>query len=317
MNIVILDGYCVNPGDLSWEGLEALGAVTVYDYTAPEEILERCQSAEAVLTNKTPLNKITLQALPRLKYIGVLATGYNVIDLDAARQQGIAVTNVPAYSTHSVAQMVFAHLLNITQQVEHHAALVREGAWSRSRDFCFWDTPQIELQGKTMGIVGFGHTGSAVATLAQAFGMHVRAYTSKEASQLPPGIKKASLEEIFSDSDVVSIHAPLTPDTRGLVNAARLALMKPTAILINTSRGPLVDEKALAEALEQGKIRAAGVDVLSNEPPRADNPLLKAPRCYITPHIAWATREARGRLIEITVANLKAFLAGESIHRVD
>ena len=317
MNIVILDGYCVNPGDLSWEGLEALGAVTVYDYTAPEEILERCQSAEAVLTNKTPLNKITLQALPRLKYIGVLATGYNVIDLDAARQQGIAVTNVPAYSTHSVAQMVFAHLLNITQQVEHHAALVREGAWSRSRDFCFWDTPQIELQGKTMGIVGFGHTGSAVATLAQAFGMHVRAYTSKEASHLPPGIKKASLEEIFSDSDVVSIHAPLTPDTRGLVNAARLALMKPTAILINTSRGPLVDEKALAEALEQGKIRAAGVDVLSNEPPRADNPLLKAPRCYITPHIAWATREARGRLIEITVANLKAFLAGESIHRVD
>ena len=317
MNIVILDGYCVNPGDLSWEGLEALGAVTVYDYTAPEEILERCQSAEAVLTNKTPLNKITLQALPRLKYIGVLATGYNVIDLDAARQQGIAVTNVPAYSTHSVAQMVFAHLLNITQQVEHHAALVREGAWSRSRDFCFWDTPQIELQGKTMGIVGFGHTGSAVATLAQAFGMHVRAYTSKEASQLPPGIKKASLEEIFSDSDVVSIHAPLTPDTRGLVNAARLALMKPTAILINTSRGPLVDEKALAEALEQGKIRAAGVDVLSNEPPRADNPLLKAPRCYITPHIAWATREARGRLIEITVANLRAFLAGESIHRVD
>lgn len=317
MNIVILDGYCVNPGDLSWEGLEALGAVTVYDYTAPEEILERCQSAEAVLTNKTPLNKTTLQALPRLKYIGVLATGYNVIDLDAARQQGIAVTNVPAYSTHSVAQMVFAHLLNITQQVEHHAALVREGAWSRSRDFCFWDTPQIELQGKTMGIVGFGHTGSAVATLAQAFGMHVRAYTSKEASQLPPGIKKASLEEIFSDSDVVSIHAPLTPDTRGLVNAARLALMKPTAILINTSRGPLVDEKALAEALEQGKIRAAGVDVLSNEPPRADNPLLKAPRCYITPHIAWATREARGRLIEITVANLRAFLAGESIHRVD
>ena len=276
MNIVILDGYCVNPGDLSWEGLEALGAVTVYDYTAPEEILERCQSAEAVLTNKTPLNKITLQALPRLKYIGVLATGYNVIDLDAARQQGIAVTNVPAYSTHSVAQMVFAHLLNITQQVEHHAALVREGAWSRSRDFCFWDTPQIELQGKTMGIVGFGHTGSAVATLAQAFGMHVRAYTSKEASQLPPGIKKASLEEIFSDSDVVSIHAPLTPDTRGLVNAARLALMKPTAILINTSRGPLVDEKALAEALEQGKIRAAGVDVLSNEPPRADNPLKPA-----------------------------------------
>lgn len=317
MKIVILDGYCVNPGDLSWKSLEALGSVEVYDYTAPEEIIARSQSATAVLTNKTPLKQATLQALPNLKYIGVLATGYNVVDLETARRQGIAVTNVPAYSTHSVAQMVFAHLLNITQQVEHHSTLVREGAWSRSRDFCFWNTPQIELQHKTMGVIGFGNTGSAVAALAQAFGMKVLAYTSKEASQLPQGVQKASLDEVFSLSDVVSIHAPLTSETRGLVNAERLARMKPTSILINTSRGPLVDEAALAEALEQGKIRAAGVDVLSTEPPRIDNPLLKAPRCYITPHIAWATREARERLIEVAAANLQAFLSGESLHRVD
>jgi len=317
MKIVILDGYCVNPGDLSWQDIETLGTLVVYDYTAPNETLERCRDAEAVLTNKTRLSADILSALPTLKYIGVLATGYNIVDLDAARRQGITVTNIPAYSTHSVAQMVFAHVLNITQQVGHHAARVREGAWTHSRDFCFWDTPQIELQGKTMGVIGFGHTGSAVASLARAFGMEVLAYTSKAADQLPQGVTKATLEELFSRSDIVSVHAPLTPETRGLVNADRLALMKPTALLINTSRGPLVDEQALANALNQGQIRAAGLDVLSSEPPRADNPLLSARHCYITPHIAWATHEARRRLIEIAADNLRAFLAGQPIHRVD
>ncbi len=317
MKIVILDGYCVNPGDLSWEGLEALGSVIVYDYTAPQETLERCRDAEAVLTNKTCLPAEILTALPDLKYIGVLATGYNVVDVETARHQGIIVTNIPAYSTHSVAQMVFAHLLNITQQVGHHAARVREGAWTHNRDFCFWDTPQIELYGKTLGVIGFGHTGSAVAALALAFGMHVLAYTSKKATQLPAGVTKATLDDLFAHSDIVSVHAPLTPQTRGLVNAARLSLMKPTAILINTSRGPLVDEEALAAALNQGKIRAAGLDVLSSEPPHADNPLLTAKHCYITPHIAWATIEARRRLINIAVDNLQAFLAGKPIHCVD
>lgn len=317
MKIVVLDGYCVNPGDLSWKGLEALGSVEVYEYTTPGEVLERSRGAAAVLTNKVRLNAETLAALPELKYIGVLATGYNVIDLEAARRRGIMVTNVPAYSTHSVAQLVFAHLLNIAQQVGHHAVRVSEGAWSRSRDFCFWDTPQIELYGKTMGVVGFGNIGSAVAELARAFGMNVLAYTSKEASRLPLGVEKVTLDELFSRSDVVSLHVPLTPETRGLVDGARLALMKPTAILINTSRGPLVDETALAEALNRGKIYAAGLDVLSSEPPRADNPLLTARNCYITPHIAWATREARSRLIDVAVANLGAFLSGHPVNRVD
>lgn len=317
MKIVVLDGYCVNPGDLSWKGLEALGSVEVYEYTTPGEVLERSRGAGALLTNKVRLNAETLAALPELKYIGVLATGYNVIDLEAARRQGITLTNVPAYSTRSVAQLVFAHLLNITQQVGHHAARVSEGAWSRSRDFCFWDTPQIELSGKTMGIVGFGNIGSAVAELARAFGMNVLAYTSKEASRLPLGVEKVTLDELFSRSDVVSLHAPLTPETRGLVDAARLALMKPTAILINTGRGPLVDETALAEALNSGKIYAAGLDVLSSEPPREDNPLLTARNCYVTPHIAWATREARSRLIEVAVTNLGAFLSGHPVNRVD
>lgn len=317
MKIVVLDGYCVNPGDLSWKGLEALGSVEVYEYTTPGEVLERSRGAGALLTNKVRLNAETLAALPELKYIGVLATGYNVIDLEAARRQGITLTNVPAYSTRSVAQLVFAHLLNITQQVGHHAARVSEGAWSRSRDFCFWDTPQIELSGKTMGIVGFGNIGSAVAELARAFGMNVLAYTSKEASRLPLGVEKVTLDELFSRSDVVSLHAPLTPETRGLVDAARLALMKQTAILINTGRGPLVDETALAEALNSGKIYAAGLDVLSSEPPREDNPLLTARNCYVTPHIAWATREARSRLIEVAVTNLGAFLSGHPVNRVD
>lgn len=317
MKIVVLDGYCVNPGDLSWQGFEAMGELEVFDYTTPEQLLERAQGSDALLTNKVRLDKEMIDALPSLQYIGVLATGYNVIDLDAARQRGIIVTNVPGYSTSSVAQLVFAHVLNIAHQVAHHAALVREGAWSRSRDFCFWDTPQVELCGKTMGVVGFGHIGSAVAALAQAFGMRVLAYTSREASQLPQGVTKATLDELFAQSDVVSLHVPLTPETRGMVNSARLARMKPTSILINTARGPLVDEAALVEALKEGRIYAAGLDVLSSEPPRADHPLLGVRHCYITPHIGWATREARSRLIQEAEANLRAFLSGNPIHRVD
>lgn len=316
MKIVVLDGYCVNPGDLSWAALEALGEVTVYDYTTPEELPGRCRAAEVLMTNKVRLNREAIAALLDLKYIGVLATGYNVVDLEAARNRDIVVTNIPAYGTASVAQFVFAHLLNITQQVGHHAGRVRQGAWTRSRDFCFWETPQVELAGKTMGIIGFGHIGAAVAALAQAFGMKVLAYTSKEVSALPPGIEKTTAEELFSRSDVVSLHMPLTPETRGWVDAAKLARMKPTAILINTSRGPLVDEAALAEALDSGRIYAAGLDVLSSEPPKADNPLLKARNCYITPHIAWATREARSRLMETAVSNLHAFQARKPVNRV-
>lgn len=311
MNIVILDGYAANPGDISWEGIKTLGECTIYDRTAPEEVLERSTGAEVILTNKVIITADHMAALPELKYIGVLATGYNIIDTAAAKEHGIIVTNIPAYSTSSVAQMVFAHILNITQQVQHHSEEVRKGRWTNSEDFCFWDTPLMELRDKKIGLVGLGNTGYTTARVAIGFGMQVYALTSKSHFQLPPEIKKMALDQLFSECDIVSLHCPLTPDTRELVNARRLALMKPNAILINTGRGPLVNEQDLADALNSGKIYAAGVDVLSTEPPRADNPLLTARNCYITPHIAWATLEARQRLMNIAISNLQAYIAGK------
>lgn len=316
MKIVILDGFTTNGGDLSWNGISELGDLTVYDRTAPGEVIDRCLGAEAVLTNKVIITDEVMQALPQLKYIGVMATGYNVVDIDAARRRGIVVTNVPAYSTPSVAQMVFAHLLNITNQVALHDRQVHEGRWAGNQDFCFYSAPLIELAGKQMGIVGLGQTGSAVAKIALALGMRVMAFTSKSQESLPEGIIKGSLDEMFATSDVVSLHCPLTPDTKHIVNAARLATMKPSAIVINTGRGPLVNEQDLADALNNGTIAAAAVDVLSTEPPTADNPLLAARNCHITPHIAWASQAARARLIDTLASNLKGYISGNVVNNV-
>lgn len=316
MKIVVLDGYAANPGDFSWEKMDRLGECVVYDRTASEELVVRAQGAEALLTNKTVITEEVMGLLPDLKYIGVLATGYNVVDIEAARRRGIVVTNIPAYSTESVAQMVFAHLLNITQRVGYYADENKRGRWTTSEDFCYWSTPLIELAGKRMGIVGLGNTGMATARIALAFGMEVIAYTSKKKEELPEGIVACSLEELFATADVVSLHCPLTEDTKDMVNADRLRLMKPTAILINTGRGPLVNEGDLAEALDKGRILAAGLDVLSQEPPKADNPLLTACNCFITPHIAWATIEARERLLDVAVKNLQHYIAGCPINNV-
>lgn len=316
MNIVVLDGLAANPGDLSWKPLEELGQCTIYDRTAPDQVLARAEGTEAILTNKTVITAQHMQALPCLKYIGVLATGYNVVDIEAARNRGIIVTNIPAYSTASVAQMVFAHLLNITQHVAHYADDNRHGRWSASKDFCYWDTPLVELAGKRIGIVGLGNTGMATARIALAFGMEVVAFTSKQPDQLPQGIRPCTMDELFATSDVVSLHCPLTDATHHLVNDTRLSTMKPTAILINTGRGPLVNEQDLANALKQGTIRAAGLDVLAQEPPQADNPLLALDNCFITPHIAWATAEARTRLLDIAIDNLRHYLAGTPVNNV-
>ena len=315
MKTVVLDAQTVNPGDLSWEWLDSLGESIVYPRTASDEIIARCQDADAILTNKVILGEKEMTALPRLKYIGVLATGYNVVDLAAASRLGVVVTNIPAYSTDSVAQSVFAHILNITNSIGHYASV--PSRWAESIDFCYYDTPLTELAGKTIGIIGYGRTGSRTAAIALAFGMKVLAFTSKSQTALPEGIIKTPLDDVFRLADIVSLHCPLTPDTHHLVNASRLALMKPTAILINTSRGPVIDEQALADALLNGTLRAAGVDVLDHEPPAPDCPLLSAPNCHITPHIAWATREARIRLMEICRKNLSAFAAGEPINVVN
>ena len=317
LKIVVLDGYTLNPGDLSWKDLEALGTVKIYDRTHPGEVVERATGAQIVLTNKTVLDGEALSQLPDLKYIGVLATGYNVVNLEAARRQGITVTNIPAYSTDSVAQMVFAHLLNITQRVGHYAEEVASGHWTKQADFSYWNTPLVELAGKTLGVIGLGHTGMATARIALAFGMQVLAYTSKSAAELPAGIRKAdSLEQVFSDSNVVSLHCPLTETTKNLVNMERLKLMKREAVLINTGRCGLVNETDLAEALENGLLAAAGVDVLSSEPPVPGHPLVGVKNCFITPHIAWATLEARQRLMGQAVRNIEAFLSGQPINTV-
>lgn len=316
MKIVVLDGYAANPGDLRWDELQSLGECTIYDRTAPSEILERASGAEILLTNKTVLTAEHMVALPELKYIGVLATGYNIVDTEAAKERGIIVTNIPAYSTDSVAQMVFAHILNIAQQVQHHSEEVHKGRWSSNKDFCFWDTPLIELRGKKLGIIGLGHTGFTTARIAIGFGMQVCAFTSKTNFQLPPEIRKMELDELFRECDIISLHCPLTDSTRELVNAERLKTMKHTAILINTGRGPLINEQDLADALNNGDIHAAGLDVLSQEPPRADNPLLTAKNCYITPHIAWASTAARERLMQIMIENIKAYSSGKVINNV-
>lgn len=313
MKICILDGYSLNPGDLDWSPVERLGDVTLFDRTPADKIVERAAGADIVLTNKVPFSADTLRQLPRLRFICVLATGYNIIDTEAAARQGVVVANIPAYSTMSVAQMAFAHILNITNHVASYAREVTDGKWTNCPDFCFWDSALTELAGKTMGIVGLGNTGMATARIAVAMGMKVVAMTSKSADTLPEGITPAPLDDVLASADVVSLHCPLTPSTRHLINAASIAKMKPSAILINTGRGPLVDEQAVADALNGGRLAAFGADVLSQEPPRGDNPLLSARNCFLTPHIAWATLEARTRLMSTATENVRQFIAGEPV----
>jgi glycerate dehydrogenase len=312
MEIVVLDGYALNPGDMSWKGLEELGNCVIYDRTAPSELYERIKNAEAIITNKAVIDAPLMEKLPKLRYIGVTATGYNVVDVKAASSKGIVVTNIPAYSTDSVAQLVFAHLLNIVNRVELHATSVREGEWANSKDFAYWKSPQTELAGKTLGIVGFGRIGRRVAQIGDAFGMKVIFNNRSQVKDATVGMRQTTLEEVFAQSDVISINCPLTPENSEFVNSHLLHRMKPSSILINTGRGGLIHEGDLAKALNEGVIAAAGVDVLSAEPPRHDNPLLTARNCYITPHIAWATTEARQRLMDITVENLRCFVEGKA-----
>ena len=310
VRIVVLDGYTLNPGDLDWNGLHRLGDCVIHDRTRPEDVIGEARDAECVLTNKTVLDRDIISQLPRLEYIGVLATGYNVVDVDFASERGIKVTNVPDYGTPAVAQMVFALLLELTNRVGHHSRTVFDGKWSDCPDFCYWDFPLIELGGLTMGIVGYGRIGQAVAKLSRAFEMKVLVHSKGGLPELPDGITSCSLEDVFRESDVVSLHCPLSPETRRVVSAERLGNMKPTAYLINTSRGELVDEQALADALNEGRIAGAGLDVLPKEPPEPTSVLFKAKNLYITPHIAWASRSARRRLMDIAVSNLEAFVAG-------
>lgn len=324
MKIVILDGYAENPGDLSWEGFEKLGELTVYDRTPREdveEILRRIGDTEIICTNKTLIGREVIERAPKLRYIGVLATGYNVVDVDAAAKRGIPVTNIPSYGTAAVAQHVMALLLEICNRTGHHSQAVYEGRWQRSEDFCFWDYPLMELAGKTMGIIGYGHIGKAAARLAGAFGMKVIACRRPGYSVLEnvqdDGVSMVTIEELFERADVISVHCPLFPETEGLICRENISKMKDGVIIINTARGPIVQEKDLAEALNSGKVYAAGVDVVSTEPIRDDNPLLTARNCFITPHIAWASRESRQRLMDTAVDNLRAFLAGEPVNVVN
>ena len=311
MKIVVLDGYTAVQNDLSWKEMESLGDVTVYDRTCPEETVGRCSGAEAVLTNKVIMSEDVIKHLPSLKYIGVLATGYNVVDIEAAHKRGIVVTNIPAYSTQSVAQMVFAHILNAAMQVNHYAEENRMGRWARSEDFCWMDTPVMELCGKTLGIVGLGNIGSTVASIAHAFGMKVIAQTSKAQEQLPIYINKVTVEELFKNSDIITLHCPLTDNTREMICTESIGKMKKGVIVVNTGRGPLVNEQDMAAALKEGRVGAFCADVLSVEPPSADNPLFSCPNAFITPHIAWASHEARARLIHIAAQNLRAFISGQ------
>jgi glycerate dehydrogenase len=316
MRLTILDAYTANPGDLSWASLECLASCTVHDRTPDDQIIERAKDAELVLTNKTVLNRSTISALPNLRYIGVLATGYNVVDIAAAKERGVVVTNVPGYGTPSVAQAVLALLLELTNHVGHHAQTVREGRWSKSEDFCYWDGTLIELEGRTLGILGYGTIGERVAKIAVALGMRVLANRRTWKEKPLPGVEPATQEEIFTQSDVLSLHCPLTDDTKHLIRGETVAKMKPTALLINTARGPLVQEQDLADALNGGRLAGAGLDVLSTEPPKGGNPLFTARNCLITPHIAWASKEARARLIEVATENVKAYLGGHPQNRV-
>ena len=310
MKIVILDGHTLNPGDLSWEGLSKFGELKAYERTPPELVAERCAEAEIIITNKAIVTRETINSLPALRYIGVTATGVNIVDCKAATERSIPVTNVPGYGPRSVAQMTFAHILNFTQQTAHHANEVSKGRWSNCPDFCFTDFPLVELDGLVLGILGYGDIGKESARIGRAFGMEVIAHSRSLTESIPGEVEAVDLSELFVRSDVLSLHCPLTPETEKVVNAESLASMKASAFLINTGRGPLVDEQALANALNAGKLAGAGLDVLSTEPPPADNPLIGAKNCIVTPHIAWATLAARKRLLDITVANLKAFLEG-------
>lgn len=312
MKITVLDGYCLNPGDLSWDALSALGELKVHDRTRVDEVAARAAGSEIVLTNKTPLPGYILEQLPHLRYIGVLATGYNIVDVEAAKSRGVVVTNIPTYGTASVSQFVFALLLELCHHVKLHSDAVRAGEWSHSPDWSFWKTPLVELAGKTMGIVGFGRIGRQTGRIADALGMRVIANDTYHGDPPAwPGFRWVEVDELLRNSDVVSLHSPLFPETRGMINARSLALMKPSAFLINTSRGPLVVDRDLADALNAGRLAGAGADVLSVEPPEEDNPLLSARNCLVTPHIAWATREARARLMQAAVGNITAFLAGD------
>ncbi len=314
--IIVLDGYAANPGDFNWDGLTQLGECTIYDRTANNEILDRIKDAEIILTNKTPITATTIEQSPHLKYIGVIATGYNIVDIEAAKKRGIVVTNIPAYSTNSVAQLTFAHLLNIAQRVQTHSDEVKKGRWSSHVDFTFWDTPLIELFGQKMGIIGLGNTGMATAKIALGFGLTVCAYTSKKQDELPQGIEKIELNDLFKTCDIISLHCPLNSKTQGMINKESLSLMKPNAILLNTARGGLINEKDLADALNNNQIYAAGIDVLTEEPPQADNPLIATKNCFITPHFAWASFSARERLMKILLANIKAYIDGAPINNV-
>lgn len=311
MNIVVLDGYAANPGDLSWNPLKEIGKLTVYERTAQSQVEERAKNADIILTNKVLFDEGIFDRLPRLKYLGIQATGFNTVDLDAARAHNVVVTNVPAYSTDSVVQMTFAHLLNITNRVGHYASEVRGGRWSSNPDFCYWNTPLVELSGKIFGIVGLGHIGMKVAQMARAFGMDVFAATSKNSAELPDGIQKTTLSGLYGVSDILSLHCPLCDDTRQMINSETIAQMKRGAILINTSRGQLVNEADVAEALKNGQLGAYGADVMCEEPPAADSPLFFAPNAFITPHIAWASVEARSRLLHVVFDNVRAFIAGK------
>ena len=317
MNIVVLDGHALNPGDLSWEPLAALGRLTVHARTAPQDVVARLQDAGAALTNKTPLDAMHFQALSKLRYVGVLATGYNVVDTAAAAERSVVVTNVPAYGTASVAQAVIAHLMHFTHHVAEHAASVRAGKWTAAVDWCYWDYPLLELHGRTLGLIGFGRIAQAVAAIAHAMGMQIVVATRSPLRDAPPYVTQKSIDETIAASDVLSLHCPLTPQTQKLIDADRLRLMKRHAFLINTARGPLIDEAALAAALNAGELAGAGLDVLSSEPPNADNPLLSARNCWITPHLAWATLAARTRLLQTAVHNLQQYLNGSPVNVVN
>lgn len=317
MKITVLDGYGLNPGDMSWDELRALGDVEIFDRTPREQVVERAKDSEIILTNKVKIDDEIMSQLPQLMYVGVLATGYNVVDVKAANKRGIIVTNIPTYSTDSVAQMTFAHILTISNRVEHYAIENRKGRWSNNPDFCYWDTPLVDLTGKTLGIVGLGHIGLRVAAIAKQFGMDVFAYTSKTAAELPLGIQKTTLEGLYAVSDILTLHCPLTDETRELINARSIAKMKKGIVIINTGRGQLINEHDVAEALKSGYICGYGADVMSEEPPKEDNELLLQPNAFITPHIAWASMDSRIRLMNQTVKNIKAFMNGRPINVVN
>ena len=318
MKIVILDGYTLNPGDLSWDELKTLGDVEIYDRTPVDKVVERAKEADIIFSNKTPVNEAHLGQLPNLKFIGLLATGYNVIDIQTAKNNGVVVSNVPGYGTASVVQMTFALLLELCQHVQRHSDAVMEGRWANSADFCFWDFPLVELEGKTIGIIGFGDIGKKVGDVATAFGMNILGNSRTQTDQSHrKNFRWADVKELLEQSDVVSIHCPLFPETKGLINKESLQWMKPSAFLLNTSRGPIIVDEDLADALNNEVIAGAGIDVLSMEPPSQDNPLFKAKNCLITPHISWATKEARTRLMQTTISNLKAYLGGNPVNVVN